>query len=213
MWRHTEPQVFGVRDVKNKLKLLLVCAHRREIMCMVDWKREHYISKAQSKMKAWRSTSKKESDGRKIKRGRWAVKELHARAGEVSSFLPIISCFLADHNSIYTFTISHGVTLPPLPTFPWCGDWVPVHLHLTHMACTSTPLWVRVCLARTRTHPRTQMHSQGGGLCSNLVRWHGTWQACNVQCHDNGGTPQITPPMSLLPLRLVRNDCLPVHNS
>lgn len=93
----------------------------------------------------------KESDGRKIKRGRWAVKELHARAGEVSSFLPIISCFLADHNSIYTFTISHGITLP-LPTLPWCGDRVPVHLHLTTMACTSTPLWVHVYLAHTHTH-------------------------------------------------------------
>lgn len=44
-------------NVKNKLKGLLGHRNTREIMFMAE-RREHYISKAQSKMKAWTSTNK-----------------------------------------------------------------------------------------------------------------------------------------------------------
>lgn len=46
-------------NVKNKLKGLLGHRNRGEIMFMAEGNREHYISKAQSKMKAWTSTNKK----------------------------------------------------------------------------------------------------------------------------------------------------------
>lgn len=52
---------FGLKkeDVKNKIKGLLGHGNRREIMFMAERKREHYISKARSKMKARGSTNKK----------------------------------------------------------------------------------------------------------------------------------------------------------
>lgn len=46
-------------NVKNTLKSLLGHRNRREIMFMAEGNREHYISKAQSMMKAWTSTNKK----------------------------------------------------------------------------------------------------------------------------------------------------------
>lgn len=134
-----------------------------------------------------------------------------AEAHKVSSFHPIISCFLDDHSSIYTLAIARAATLL---SHPWCGDGVPAHLHLARTPRTLTPLCRQVHVrshtltwtpthipACTHTHPRTQTHTLWGALeiCSDPERRHGTRHACNVQCHDNSETHVPAPPPSSSP--------------
>lgn len=72
-----------------------------------------------------------------------------AEAHKVSSFHPIISCFLDDHSSIYTLAIARAATLL---SHPWCGDGVPAHLHLARTPRTLTPLCRQV---HVRSHTLT----------------------------------------------------------
>lgn len=82
-------------------------------MCVADWRREHHISKAQSEMKAWRSTKHKDSDGRKIKKkgGRSVFKCLTLKRKRSCHS---IQSYLASW-TIYTFTVTCAATLPSHP--------------------------------------------------------------------------------------------------